>query len=205
MKPGPPIVIACPHCGQYAKKETLLSCNDYGAQLWSDGKKVLPMFPVFPSLVICKKCKQFYWVKDAKEVERVAFGSWLEEKWRKVDFVQFPTFYQYFKALETIPEEKFIRIRIWWIYNDYFRNGKEKRITPEMRRLNSENLVALVKILDETKKNELLMKVDVYRNLGLFDKSRELLNRIVDPDLAKMKEKLLHKINNKNKRVIQLY
>jgi len=64
---------------------------------------------------------------------------------------------------------------------------------------------ALLKILDETDNNELLMKVEVFRNLGQFDAAFELLNRMKDPNLDWVKEKLLAEINNLNNRVIQLY
>jgi hypothetical protein len=110
MKPGPTIIIACPNCGQYAKKKTLLSGNNFGTELWSEGKRVLAILPVFPSLVICKKCNQFYWVKDAKEVESVEYQLTNKGKWKNIKFVEFPAFSQYFKALKTIPEEKYIRI-----------------------------------------------------------------------------------------------
>jgi hypothetical protein len=106
MKPGPTIIIACPYCGQYAKKKTLLSGNNFDAELWSDGKRVAPMLPAYPSLVICKKCNQFYWVKDAKEVESVDYQLGNKGKLKNISFIEFPTFRQYFKSLKTIPEEK---------------------------------------------------------------------------------------------------
>lgn len=45
MLPGPTIIIACPLCGQYAKKRTIISGNTFGAKLWSDGKRISPMLP----------------------------------------------------------------------------------------------------------------------------------------------------------------
>jgi hypothetical protein len=206
MKPGSTFIIECQYCGQYAKKKTLLSGNTFGAELWSDGKIVAPMLPEFPSLVLCKKCNQFYWVEDAREIERMDYyQSDKEGKWSDVNFVEFPTFNQYFDALETIPEEEFIRINIWWSYNDFFRKGIEDQITPDMHEKNTENLAALLKILCETDDNDLLIKSEAYRNLGFFDESKELLNRIEDPDLTSMKDKLLKEINNHNKGLIRLY
>lgn len=204
MIPGPTIIIACPSCGQYAKKKTIISGNTYGAQLWSDGKRIAPMMPEFPSLVLCKKCNQFYWVRDAKKVTEVTNSAELKEKWGDADYVEFPTFHQYFKTLELIPDEIFIRGCIWRSFNDYFRNKEEDKITSEMEQLNSENLTALLKILDETDTNELLTKAEVYRNLSQFEESKELLSRINDPELTWVKEKLLPEINNQNKRVIIL-
>ena len=204
MLPGPTIIISCPFCGQYSKKETIISGNTYGAQLWSDGKRIAPMMPENPILVVCKKCDQFFWVKDAKMVTEVTNAVELKEKWGDVDYVEFPTFHQYFKALELIPDEIFIRGCIWRSYNDYFRNNEEDKITSEMEQLNSENLTALLKILDENDTNELLTKAEVHRNLGQFEKSKELLDRINDPELTWVKEKFLQEINNQNKRVTLL-
>jgi hypothetical protein len=204
MLPGPTIILACPFCGQYAKKKTLISYNTFGAQLWSDGKNIAPMKPEFPSLVICKKCNQFFWIKDAKKVDEVTNSTELKEKYGDIEFIEFPTFHQYFKALESIDDEKFIRINIWWSFNDYFRNSNENEITPATDRLNTENLTALLKILDETDKNEILMKVEVLRNLMQFDASFKLLNRMNDANFDWVKEKLLAEIYNLNNKVIQL-
>ena len=205
MIPGPIIIISCPHCEQYAKKRTLISFNTFGAQLWSDAKRIAPMKPEFPSLVFCKKCDQFYWVKDTKKIAEINNSTELKEKYNNVEFIEFPTFHQYFKALETIPDEKFIRIRIWQSYNDYFRKGKEKDITQDMQNLNTENLYALIKLLDESDQNELLMKAEILRNLGWFEESKQLLDRILDSGLLEIKNKFLVEINKQNMQVFQLF
>jgi hypothetical protein len=205
MIPGPTIIISCPHCGQYAKKRTIISGNTFGSQLWSDGKKISPMMADFPSLVLCKKCDQFFWVKEAKTVEEVHGHRELEEKWGNVDYVEFPSFHQYFKALETITAERFIRLKIWWSYNDYFRNGHQSEITPEMQKLNTENLIALIKILDETDDNDLLMKAEIFRQLGWFDESKQLLYRMNNNTLTGVKEKILVEISKQNDQVFKLF
>ena len=205
MIPGPPIIISCPHCGQYAKKQTMISYNTFGAQLWSDAKRITPMKPESPSLVLCTKCDQFYWVKDARKVAEIKNSAELKEKYSNVEFIEFPTFHQYFKALETSPDEKYIRIRIWWSYNDYFRTGKGKKITQDMQDLNTKNLTALLKLLDESDQNDLLMKAEILRNLGWLHESKLLLDRISDGDLAWVKEKFLVEINNQNRQTFRLF
>jgi len=106
--------------------------------------------------------------------------------------------------LETIADEKFIRIRIWQSFNDYFRKGKEKEITQDKQDLNAENLTALLKLLDESDQNDLLMKAEVLRNLGWFVESKQLLDKINDVGLMQIKAKFLVEINKQNKQVIQL-
>jgi hypothetical protein len=212
MLPGPTIIISCPHCGQYAKKRTLISGNTFGSELWSNGKRIAPMLPEFPSLVLCKKCDKFYWVMDAKEVEKVNEFVLFEaddqpeiEKWKNVDYVEFPTFHEYYKALELGKDEKFIRISIWWSFNDYFRNDLENEITPDMQNLNNENLTRLLTLLNESDENDLLMKAEVLRNLGRFEESKLLLIKVKNPDLIEVKEKFLAEINNKNSRIFRLF
>ena len=212
MTPGPTTIISCPHCGQFAKRKSLISGNTFGAKLWSDGRRIAPMLPEFPNLVLCKKCDKFYWVKDAKEVEKVNEFVLIEaddqpenEKWKDIDYVEFPTFSQYFKALETISEEKYIRLSIWWSFNDYIRNGHENKITPDKQKLNAENLILLLTLLNEADENDLLMKAEVLRNLGRFEESRLLLDKVTNPDLIEVKEKFLAGINKQNKQVFQVF
>ena len=49
------------------------------------------------------------------------------------------------------------------------------------------------------------MKAEIYRNLGQFEESKRLLDRISNVDLIQVKEKLLNEINKKNKQVFQLF
>jgi len=205
MIPGLPIIISCPHCGQFAKKRTIISGNTFGSQLWSDGKKISPSLPEFPSLALCKKCDQFFWVKEAKKVEEIHDHRELETKYGDIDYVEFLSFHQYFKALETITAKRYIRLKIWWSHNDYCRNGHQSEITPEMQKLNTENLIVLFKILDEADDNDLLMKAEIFRQLSWFDESRQLLNRMSNADLALVKEKLLVEISRQNDQVFRLF
>lgn len=79
-----------------------------------------------------------------------------------------------------------------------------QEIASDMHEKNTENLTALLKILNETQDDQLLMKSEVFRNLGLFEESRELLSRITDTELASFKEILLKETYHKNKRVVRL-
>ena len=74
-----------------------------------------------------------------------------------------------------------------------------------MQKLNTENLIALLKILDEIDNNDLLMKAEIFRQLGWFDESRELLNRMSNNSLAGVKEKILVEISRQNDQVFRLF
>lgn len=72
-----------------------------------------------------------------------------------------------------------------WNFNDYFRNNLGNETTPDKKNLNTENLILLLTLLNESDENDLLMKAEVLRNLGRFDGSRLLLDKVKNPDLAK--------------------
>jgi len=74
-----------------------------------------------------------------------------------------------------------------------------------MESLNTENLILLLTLLNEADENDLLMKAEVLRNLGRFEESRLLLDKVNNPDLIEVKDKFLAEINNKNKQVFQLF
>ncbi len=131
MIPGFPITIACPYCEYLALKQTFMSRNTFGVKHWSDGKITAPMYPELPELVLCKKCDKFFWVCKAIWIGSFARNPEPLVKQATIDYIEFPTFHEYFKALGTISDEYFIRKRIWYSFNDYFRKGKEDQITPE--------------------------------------------------------------------------
>ena len=74
-----------------------------------------------------------------------------------------------------------------------------------MQKLNAENLILLLTLLNESDENDLLMKAEVLRNLGRFDESRQLLDKVKNADLIEVKEKFLAEINKQNKQVFQLF
>ena len=203
--PGPNMIIACPHCGHLAKKKTYFSWNTIGAVLWSDGKQVAPMKPEIPAFVFCKKCEKLYWIKETKEIceERNLSAFYPEQK--DVDFIEFPTFEQYVNAFELIDDKKYARVHIFYSFNDFIRNNKENLITPEIQKLHEQNLYELSELFDEQDENELIMKAEAFRNLGLFEKSESMLNKISNPKLSKVKEKFLDEIRKRNKKLFKLF
>jgi len=205
MLPGPTIIIACPHCGNLAKKDTIISGNTFGATLWSDGKQVAPMLPEFPSFVFCKKCSNLFWVKDAKEVDQINDHYSENDKYKELETITFPDFLQYYLALNIIDDKKYIRIKMLYSFNDYLRNNKESQITPETQKIHEENLYELIDLFEENDINELIMKAEAYRNLGLFEKSTTLLNQINDPKLSPIKDKFLREVQKGNKKLFKLY
>jgi hypothetical protein len=113
MIPGPDYIYECPHCGNFLKKQSLVSGNTCYALHYSDGKMIAPMLPDFPNLTKCKKCDAIFWLSNLKKVG----ASWreddLKEEWANAEYADFLNIKDLFIVLEMIdnPEkEKFIRI-----------------------------------------------------------------------------------------------
>jgi len=204
MMPGPNMIISCPHCGHPAKKRTYYSWNTFGAVLWSDGKQVAPMKPEIPDFVFCIKCNNFYWIKDATEVcNEENFKSFYPEE-KEIEFIEFPSFLEYQKAIGLIDDKKYIRTEMLFSFNDLIRDKKESEITKEVQKLHEENLFELTELLDESDENDLIMKAEAYRNLGLFGMSESIMEKITDPKLAQIKEKFVAEIRKGNKKLFIL-
>src|SRR5262245_36246690 len=75
-------------------------------------------------------------------------------------------------------EERDARVLAWWQSNDPFREDSGGRATPGRSAEQEKNIRALLLLLDETKENELLMKAEVYRELGKGAQALKLLTRI---------------------------
>jgi len=68
MKPGPDRIIACPHCEYQTRIRTLLSWSTFGARRWTDGKGDFPFFLQTPPITRCRRCRNFFWLKNAKSI-----------------------------------------------------------------------------------------------------------------------------------------
>jgi hypothetical protein len=68
------MMIACPHCGALVTHYSMTSGNTFGARMWTDGCMEAPMWTACPPIGICHRCENGYWLEDAREVARNAFG-----------------------------------------------------------------------------------------------------------------------------------
>lgn len=204
MTSGPILIIPCSHCGFPGKKRTLLSCNNFGIELWSDGKKISPMYQVYPTLVKCKKCGSFFMAEENRAIDRIHQQEKGTNKWYMTSFFEFPAFIEYFEALGKIDNEKHLRLMIFQSFNDYIRNGKEEEIKEEMRVLYIDNLKSFLYLLSEDNKQDFLTVIEINRQLGRFDKCRELLDKNVDENFKELKNLYLNEVEKRNTRLFRL-
>ncbi len=184
MRLGPDQVVACPHCKGLAKNLTLISGNTVGARTWTDGKLVAPMLPRPPAVVKCAHCRKCYWLADAEKLAGDAARAgipWVEE----------PTADEYLLALDQglakdREQERTVRILAWWRGNDAFRSKSQINTGTAAPSSASfrENLEALAPLLDHDDDHDRIMKAEVFRELGAFQLTVELLNQVTTEKYA---------------------
>jgi hypothetical protein len=205
MIPGPVYIIPCPVCTFPGKKNSFLSGNTFGAELWSDGKKVAPMLPEYPYLVKCKKCGSFFLTDENHATGKYFLRANESDKWPDVEFFEFPSFTEYFEAIGTdVISEKYIRKKAFYSYNDLIRAGKAQEITIDMRDLYFDNLKSLLYLLSDEEPDEIFSLIEINRQLGRFEKCKELLDKIDDNDGGEFKKLFAQEIEKKNARLFRL-
>ncbi len=201
MIPGPDFIIVCPHCKGLAKYMTLMSGNTYGARSWTDGKKIAPMLPHPPTVVKCRHCPECYWLGDAEVIGSIS--EWNNKDytenpaWAFSEYIEEPSEEEYYRAIETNlarnkEQERQLRILAWWRSNDNYRDTGQTNIEGEdpLSIQNKENLEILADLIGEAGDNERIMKSEILRELGEFDKAIKVLSRVTSHEYSSVIDQL---------------
>jgi DNA-directed RNA polymerase subunit RPC12/RpoP len=162
MLPGPDIIYKCPKCGVFLKRGSLMSGNTFGAQLYSDGKRIAPMSPDFPNLTKCKKCDSIFWLSDLDIIGESEWGDTSHPKWEYADEVEFLCIKDLIRALETVKdqdEEELINMWICQAFNDRARNSVNdffKKIEMKDARIENERIKSA--FFDGIEKGDIVIK-----------------------------------------------
>ncbi len=168
------------------------------------------MLPEFPVITKCNQCQNIFWVADAKEIgsyEMVAYP--VRKEWANAQRVTFLSYMEYYSVLKTDlirskEDEIFIRTRILWEYNDSYRKGRTTHESEDGKMIKKENIEALLALLDKTNENQKLFMAELYRNIGQFEKSLELLNSVHHEKLNWIKNRMIEECEKKNTLVFQV-
>lgn len=211
MMPGPDIIYKCPKCGSFLKNKSLMSGNTIGACHYSDGKVIAMMMPELPYITKCQKCNTIFWLEE--ECEIGSYDLWdklnVNTEWINADQANFLTIDEYFEALdinqpEFIKQEYYLRLRIWWAYNDRVRwKGNKLFINEQDGALWKANLKKLLELLDLDDDNDKIMAGEIYRNLGDFEKCMSIIQSISDSDFKNVKDAFIKECNARNTKVFQ--
>lgn len=108
-------------------------------------------------------------------------------------------------------DEIFIRKKIWWTFNDRIRDklGEKMFINENDEFLYIQNCKTLIDLLDTRNDNYKMIIAELYRNIGNFEKSIELIDNIIvdfentnDKNVDKLK-KIKEECLLKNKLVVK--
>lgn len=197
MTPNNAKIVKCPYCG--AKKElmSLGSGNTFGAQYWSDLKVKAPMLPNISPVQKCAECGKYYleYKQEASEGEKYSFedGKLTYWEWKEA-YGQL--------CDEGIDEEDLLNVRGWLVqsFNDFFYRGEEIIMPPQDECLFIKGVInELINTINwsetfdplfpggvsfgDPAQEELvwssklspLLKAELYREAGEFQKCKELL------------------------------
>ena len=189
MLPASTILRKCSACSHYMKEYSLLSGNTIGARYWTDGKRKAPMLPEYPLLVKCPHCGVVVWIKEMEEIGRgfkFKYREKLPDFWHPIQRykelqrrknLKSPedlTIDEYYLHLETVPVEKdreiYVRMHLWWKENDP-RRVQNSDVMLELEERQRENMELLEAMLDESIDENRIMKAEIQRELGNFEKA----------------------------------
>lgn len=194
MIPGKNKIIECPSCKGNSKYRILISGNTIGATYWTDGKREAPMLPRNPPVVKCIHCDHIFWLQDASIVDEASPWAEQDSKWSHVKYVEEAGEEDYYNAIrdglaKNKDEEFNLRLAAWWKRNDKFRTGQTDVVE------NSEtwkaNLEEIISLLNYDSENSIIMKAELFRELGLFDEALIMLNMIESKEPLPIKKLLI--------------
>ncbi len=151
------------------------------------------MLPDSIHVTKCFNCGQIYWLTDETEVTpEESLNTTTNET------VKEPNMQDYLKIikdgdLKNSEQEFYLRLRLWWKYNDRVRRDKKLHRNHTDKRNWKKNLEMLFKLCDENRLDAKIMQAEILRNLGKFKKSRRLLHSIDDPDYQQIKKQMIRK------------
>jgi len=187
MTPGPTHVVRCPLCGHLGQYDTINSGNTFGAKYYTDGRRVAPMLPEVPAVVLCQGCAGAFWLSQAEEAgtyEPYGFDAESPDPaWTAAGRLAEPDEGSYFKWLDRLlassPErERELRLFAWWRGNDRHREEKSADESDRTDHVlaREANMRALLPLLSSGEATDALMQAEILRELGEFDQALGVLS-----------------------------
>ena len=202
----PLMSLKCPKCEHLLLRGSLLSANNIGADLYSDGKQIGLMMRDFPEVTICEKCNTIFWLKNSELMVTVKEAEKKKLPVKNATDVRFLTIAEYFRALElkiseTTEAEIYLRQYIFWTFNDRLRNSEELFNSEEEKILWNSNIIRLIEILDPENSDQKILLADLHRTLGNFEKCMELIESVENENLRWLKNGFRNECAKNNKNV----
>lgn len=173
MTPGPSRILTCPFCGGEKKVMTLASGNTFGAEVWSDNKRIAPMLPEISYIQKCPHCGKYY-IMSRQEPKydrgsRMTFEKGiLSYSEMKEAFAQISS-----EGFANQDEEANVRMMMFHAFNDhYYRRMCYEQPSEEDFALFREQGLWLIENLI----NENVLKAEFYREIREMQKAQEIID-----------------------------
>jgi hypothetical protein len=195
----------CPDCKCKFTRYALMSCNSIGATVYTDGFMEGSMYDSDSAILRCPKCCRFFWGEDVPTLKEMLDFDYFSKSRRggriatKVDGKDYEGLLRQ-EFWRNEDQEKYLRIRAWWSFNDEFRHSASDGLnfTDEFEI----NLQRLLSLLDSNNPVELIKQAEIYRELGRFDECLKLLDKQVDVNYVSAKNIIMHLADCKIRRVV---
>lgn len=185
----------CPHCGGEKEIVQIMSGNTYGAWLWSDSKQVAPMLLHVSPIQKCPTCGHYYFLEHANIKEGNTYSD--EEGW-----LSFDDAIEAFNALNDDERQQrleLLTIIIVWAFNDMIRDGEE----PSQEQYEVFKTMVSNNLKQPILSNNELLKAELYREIGDFDKCLAILGKFNPEDefLADIRKRIMDKAQKQEDKV----
>lgn len=191
-------VVECPSCGtlhKMLKPKSKLKVFE----IYSDGKTLSPELDEALEVATCVKCAELFWLEDVEKSGVVAT--------EEMPSIKAPSIKQYVEMLDadvvTTDEEEILRMELLWAFNDRVRAGGEPFVDEGDKAIWEKNIAVLNKILDDTDIYSRLLKAELARECGDFDRAEAIVSKIKEGHLVNIKHQMLNAIHHKEQKVIK--
>jgi hypothetical protein len=201
-------IYKCPVCNNLIANGSLASGNTFDAIYYSDGKIDAPNNPEFPIFSICKKCDNLLWLYNMEEID-TCFDYLQNEDYKHAQLADFLTISEYeialkIKAFSNTAEEIWIRKRILWAFNDRIRANEPIFKNNTEIILWEDNCEKYIELLDISDNKAKITVAELFRNLGKFEKSLNILKTIKDPEFQWQINQIFEEIEKENQFVFEI-
>ena len=195
MLPGNAEIVKCPYCGTEKELMTLLSGNTFGAEYWSDNKRIAPMLPHVSPVQKCPNCGKYYFEQKHRhgESKNTSFerGELTFHEWKEA-YTQFQS--------EQVKGDDLVNVRFWVVqsYNDYFyRSKKSVKPSDEDFRIFSEMAIGFIESFNWESVPHPLLKAELYREANLMKECKQVLESIPYGELEEFEKSIYNDIKRR--------
>ena len=206
MLPGPTETIQCPSCETLQQRQAPTSENMIGATRYSDGECITPLLPEYSDYVKCPVCGVLFKITVAAITKTMV--AWQDSSTKAIvedsgcPFVKFLTVDEYILAInnglhntgkkgskEWKEDLLSLRMFLWRKLNHRIQksNNTGKTIKgmedadANTKNIYDKNCRQILFLLKEDSDVTRIMQAEIHRNLGEFDKCKNLLDKIKQP------------------------